>query len=127
MRKSLSPAILASSASAALLQAAAQTPPAGGDQATTPRPDNSPGDTDHEAMKPDTPAVGLEAHVIDSTPTQAAQVGEGRAPSIDPTSAAAITKACAAAGFAAPPVVEAALAADAAIDTDPPADFGAAN
>lgn len=125
--KSRATSILASSSSAALLQAASQTPQEGSDQANIPHPDDGAGDTDQEALKTDTPPVEPEAEVSDSIPTQAAQVGEGRAPSIDAASAAAIAEANAAAGFPAPPVVEAALTAAATTDTDPPADTGAAN
>lgn len=65
------------------------------------------------------------------TPTKGAAVGDGRGPTLDADSAAAIAEANAAAGFPSPPIVEAVLdtgtKAVTAPQTDKPAKPGAAN
>lgn len=66
------------------------------------------------------------------TPTKGAAVGDGRGPTLDANSAAAIAEANAAAGFPPPPIVEAVLdgattKATPAPQTDKPAKSGAAN
>ncbi len=65
------------------------------------------------------------------TPTKGAAVGDGRGPTLDADSAAAIAEANAAAGFPSPPIVEAVLDAETkatpAPQTDKPAKSGAAN